>query len=389
MRYAVSVAPRPHPRVVESSLGADLALFHLDTRRLHVLNGSAAAIWRQLQVSETIGDLAVRLGDTFDVSPIEIRGDVERTVEQLRADGLLELDDRATLMRPPAAATAALPYAVDAPLSGSFAALDARIGLVCGDEELARTIEEALHPLVCTAAPKVAIEVAPVDDTAWTITVGDRAPITLGSRLSVALRVIGEVNNLAVASVPDDLVFHAGAVAAGGRGVLLPGGSNHGKSTLTTALVAAGYSYLTDEAAAVDADLTIRPFAKSIALDPGSFPLFPELAPSDRLGGLARAVAAREWHVDPSQVGPVSGPAPVTVVICPQWRAGAATRVSEVPGTDALHLLLGDTFDFSIGGQPVFERLVRLVESVPVVKLTYGETDAAVAAVGDVLAASA
>lgn len=387
MRYAVSVAPRPNGRVVESSLGDDLALFHLDTRRLHVLNGSAAAIWHQLRRADTIGDVAVGLGDAFGVSPIEIRADVERTVEHLRADGLLQLDDQFSSGNLATQRPHTRPESVDAPSQGSFAALNARVGIVCDDPEITAAVADVLAPIRCDVDADVAITIISADG-GWSIQAGDSAPVALGSRLSVALRAIGEVNDLAVASVPDDLVLHAGAVAMGGRAVLLPGGSNHGKSTLTTALVADGFSYLTDEAAAIVADLHVRPFAKSIALDPGSFPLFPELAPAGAVEGLARAVACREWHIDPARVGPVSGPAPVAAVICPHWRAGASTRVSPVEPLEALHVLLGDAFDFSAGGQRVFERLVGLVSTVPVVKLSYGETSSAVAAVRDILATS-
>jgi hypothetical protein len=384
MRYAVSVAPRPHHRVVESPFGDDVALFHLDTRRLHMLNGSAAAIWHQLHETDTIGDLAVRLGDRFGVSPIEIRADVERTVQQLTADGLLEVGD-CSARTDTRARSGSAPAHVDIPDAGSYAALDARIGVICDDAEILDWIGAALGPLRCDAAPGVAIRIRARDDARWSLRVGDGEELTFGSRLSVALRAVGEVNNLAVASVPDQLVFHAGAVSDDGRGVLLPGGSNHGKSTLTAALITDGFRYLTDEAAAITEDLHIRPFAKSIALDPGSFPLFPELAPSGRLVGLSRAVAGREWHVDPVRVGPVSGPAPVAAVICPRWRAGAATRVSPVEPVEALHLLLGDTFEFSRGGPGVFGCLVELVQSVPVVKLSYGETAAAVDAVREIL----
>lgn len=388
MRYAPSIAPRPHTRVVAAPFGIGLALFHLDSRRLHVLNGSAAAIWEQLHDADTIGELAVRLGDRFDVSPIDIRGDVERIVEQLRADGLLETGTE-TVRSPRRVATGRVPARVDVPSVGSYAALDARIGFVCADTEIARSIDDVLGPLRGDGDPETVIRIATTsaDDAGWTIRVADGDEMTLGSRLSVALRAIGEVNNLAVASVPDSLVLHAGAVSDGGRGVLLPGGSNHGKSTLTAALVADGFSYLTDEAAAIGDGLVIRPFPKSIALDPGSFPLFPELAPPDDLEGLARAVACREWHIDPARVGSVAGPTPVAAVICPHWRAGAATRVSSIEPVEALQLLLGDAFDFSEGGQGVFARLVELVESVPVVKLAYGDTASAIAAVRETLAA--
>jgi hypothetical protein len=386
MRFSPAVAPRPHHRVVESKLRDDLALFHLDTRRLHLLNGTAAAIWFELHVSDTIGDVTVGLGDRFEVDPISIRDDVERTIEQLRADGLLRVDDRVTTP-----ASAREPWdepkgRVAAPVTGSYAALDARVGIVCDDEEITATIARVLAPLWCDDAPGVAIEVIGADDSSWKVNIGGRADVALGSRLAVALRVVGEVNGLAVASMPDDLVFHAGAVTHGGHAVLLPAAANHGKSTLTTALVADGLRYLTDEAAAVTAELSVRPFAKAITLDPGSFPLFPSLSPPIADEGLAKAMAWREWHVAPDRVGAVGVRAPVAAVVCPHWRAGASTRVSRLEPSDALHLLLGETFDFSVGGQQLFERLVRLVDTVPVFRLGYSDLGDAVRTVRGILA---
>ena len=59
-------------------------------------------------------------------------------------------------------------------------------------------------------------------------------------------------------------------------------------------------------------------------------------------------------------------------------RAGAATRVHRLDAVEALHELLGQAFDFTTGGQPVFDRLVGLVGTVPVYRLGYGDLDDAV-----------
>jgi hypothetical protein len=93
MRFAPVAVPRPHELVVEAPIRNQLALFHLETRRLHLLNGLAAAIWSQLHEADTIGDVATGIGARFDLDPRPIRRGVEQTIEQLRADGLLRLDD--------------------------------------------------------------------------------------------------------------------------------------------------------------------------------------------------------------------------------------------------------------------------------------------------------
>jgi hypothetical protein len=386
MRVAPVAAPRPHELVVEAPLRDQLALFHLETRRLHLLNGSAAAIWSQLHEADTIGDVTIGIGDRFDVDPLSIRRDVERTIEQLRADGLLRVDNHfvpACAQRP----GFTLPdRPVAAPVRGSYRALNADIGLICDDDEITDAIAGVLAPLRSDRCPNVAIEIDTDSEAGWLVAVGGADPVRLGSRLSVVLRAVGEVNNLAVASVPNDLVLHAGAVSADGRAVVMPAASNHGKSTLTTALVAAGYSYLTDEAAAIEDDLQVRAFPKSIALDPGSFPLFSHLAPAEAADALSRAIACREWHVDPKLVGTTAPSATVAAIVCPHWRAGTTTRVSPVDPTEALHLLLGEAFDFATAGQTVFDRLVRMVRDVPVFRIGYSDLNEAVIAVGEILA---
>ena len=53
--------------------------------------------------------------------------------------------------------------------------------------------------------------------------------------------------------------------------------------------------------------------------------------------------------------------------------------------TEALHSLRSDAFDFTAGGQAVFEILTDLVSTVPVYRLGYGRLDEAVRAVDELL----
>lgn len=71
-----------------------------------------------------------------------------------------------------------------------------------------------------------------------------------------------------VAAHADEAVFvHAGVVGYEGRGVLLPGSSFAGKSTLTAALVAAGATYYSDEYAVFEPGTgLVRAFPRELSL---------------------------------------------------------------------------------------------------------------------------
>ncbi len=88
--------------------------------------------------------------------------------------------------------------------------------------------------------------------------------------------VVWDVNRAAAEASGDYLLFHAGALEAGGTGVLVPGASGSGKSTLVAGLARAGLGYLTDELAALDmASGELLPYPKPITVKPGSFTALP------------------------------------------------------------------------------------------------------------------
>ena len=77
---------------------------------------------------------------------------------------------------------------------------------------------------------------------------------------------------------------HAGVVAVGGRGIVIPGRSFTGKSTLVAELVGLGASYVSDEYAVLDPAGLVHPFAKPLSIRAGRH---------DRLGRLVPAPEAQ------------------------------------------------------------------------------------------------
>jgi hypothetical protein len=71
------------------------------------------------------------------------------------------------------------------------------------------------------------------------------------------------------AKAPDMIFIHAGAVAYGGRTIVMPGKSFAGKTVLVAALVDLGCTYYSDEFAIIDERGLIHPYAKALSLREG------------------------------------------------------------------------------------------------------------------------
>ena len=145
---------------------------------------------------------------------------------------------------------------------------------------------------------------------------------------------------------PRYLLFHAGAVAYGDTGMILPAPSGSGKTTLTAALLTAGFRYVSDEVAAVARDTQLLfPFARSLcikqgasralsALYPGLLAHFPRRRPGDEYA----------WYLPPSEGAWIAAPTPVRYIVFPGYVPGDRTQLTPIVRGDALTELLAQAF---------------------------------------------
>jgi hypothetical protein len=81
------------------------------------------------------------------------------------------------------------------------------------------------------------------------------------SNLQAAASIVESWAQLTVATLADGLVFvHAGVVGWRSRGIVMPGRSLSGKSTLVLALVEAGADYYSDECTIFDSEGRVHPY---------------------------------------------------------------------------------------------------------------------------------
>ncbi len=269
----------------------------------------------------------------------------------------------------------AMPHGSDRPqhLLGPYAALDHVFQVAVPDPDLADEIQRVLADLATDVDTGVCYQISR-DGTGMRLAVDDE-PVDAGpTPAHVLAMLLWDVNRRAVAAAPPStLVLHAGAVVHHGIAIVLPAAMESGKTTLVTGLVRAACDYLSDELAAIPAGGTdVRAYPKAISLDPGSWPLFPELEPSPT----EAAWSPTQWLVTAGRVRTgASGrrTAPLGMVVFPRHRSGAETRLERLPPVDALHRLATCAFEFHDRPDEILPRLAHLAERVPSWTITVGD----------------
>ena len=138
----------------------------------------------------------------------------------------------------------------------------------------------------------------------------------------------------------DFLLIHAGSVSVDGRAVLVPAEMDTGKSTLVTALLHAGATYLSDELGAIDpVTRKIYPYPKRITLDQEALRFFPGL--EERLGDRTGAMATLlQRYVRAEDCGSsIAGPAPLGAVVFPTADRDGPPRLEPIAASEAAWLL--------------------------------------------------
>jgi hypothetical protein len=150
---------------------------------------------------------------------------------------------------------------------------------------------------------------------------------------------------IAVAALTAELVtgspcfcVHAGVVAHAGRAWVVPGTSGHGKTTLTAALVKAGFGYISDEVLAIDrVSHAVYPFRRPLALSHDVWPLL-------GLDAALRPDPGRERLVAPAVLGSGGEADRVTDIVL-TCRDGSTPSVSALPRASAVTALLEHSFN--------------------------------------------
>ncbi len=181
------------------------------------------------------------------------------------------------------------------------------------------------------------------------------------------------------------LYIHAGVVRSPGGCLLLPAPAGSGKTSLTAALVRAGFVYLSDEVALLEEELSrVRPVPVSLCIKDSAWdllaPRYPELrhlAVHYRFDGKV----VRYLNPPPEALDPDPETShPVRWIVFPRHTPGAPTVLRPLRRADALHRLIEQCLAMPKPlDQPKVASLVRWIADIPCFEMPLSSLDEAVA----------
>lgn len=184
-----------------------------------------------------------------------------------------------------------------------------------------------------------------------------------------------QLDFLLAEKVDQALLLHSGAVARGNAGVLLPGPSGSGKSSLSLALVQSGCSYFSDEIGVVDPGTgELHPFPKPVSIK--NISIFPELAqcPERWLGpDDSEASGVSYLHPEDLLPGAVGRQAAIKYIIFPTYHAGRNSRLVPLDASLALKELITNSINLPALGNQGFHRLASLARQARCFALESGD----------------
>lgn len=184
-------------------------------------------------------------------------------------------------------------------------------------------------------------------------------------------------------------MFHAGVVAKGQDAVMIAAHSGGGKSTLTAALMEAGYRLLSDEFAVLRRDrVALMPYPRPVSLKNASVDVVRDMAGADALskplvGTPKGTVAYRRARA--SDIEAMHEESVPKLLIFPIFKENSSVTFSRVEPADAAMRLIAGSPNYQVVGQQAFETTMAMMDGLEAFEVGYGSTEDSVALVEDLL----
>jgi hypothetical protein len=274
-------------------LGSGGVLFDGQSQRLYGANTTATFIWCHLEDGLEPAAIAKRVRDVFGMSAAEATANVGLSLRQWRELGLIgtyrasaslfNADEPPSRVRRQPSSTAAPAIRRAAIASRHYRLLDTTFRLSFSSRRLLSEVDPVLTPILdVKGRPSEELQLVAARDRI-ALCHGGVAIDDCSSWDGIVPMLKAALVLFALDRSDDFAAIHSAALAKGKHCFLIPGESGQGKSTLSAALIAAGFRLLGDDTIVLARDtLDARAIPFSICLKEGSWPLlasqFPALA---------------------------------------------------------------------------------------------------------------
>ncbi len=180
--------------------------------------------------------------------------------------------------------------------------------------------------------------------------------------------------------MPEYLQLHASSIEINGSGVIFPGDSGNGKSTLALGLLSRGSRYLCDEFAMIHSEsLALHPYPRAICLKRPSFAIAERLGiPVNRSQSYLKGIKGFVSFINPLSIraNAIGRTCPIRHVIFPKYTQGATPNLMPITRAEAafeLHRLCFNVFGCD---KPSLDVLTRMIRGAQCHRLVSGDIDA-------------
>jgi len=306
-----------------------LVLYSQRKNRVFILNHSGKLVWNEISAGATPAMAAQALAEAYGIPISAAVADVTATLEQWKAEGLIEFGEDAAQVEPPIA---------PAPAGKKFPTHSEYTYRMLGRCFKVRysdpCVEFQAHPRLVgaiTAKDTAECELGLVDDDGvyrlfidGTEAAANLLPEkTLGSFFGYLVEFLHP-------GLPLLVKVHGAAVGRQGRAALMPAFCGAGKSTLTAALTQRGYTYFSDDIAPITSGpvAMVAPVPIDINLKQGSWaplaPFFPTLVSQPEI---IHGKAHMGKYITPAEPARAIAPWPVGWIVFPFYKPGARARL--------------------------------------------------------------
>ncbi|MFH5927189.1 PqqD family peptide modification chaperone [Roseomonas xinghualingensis] len=373
-------------------------LFSEPRQEIHALNTSAAVIWCLLQDGWDEARIATKLEDSFGVSASDAAGFVRTAFADWNRHGFLDGSALIAPAEPMEATEQAVEQYGAKLLQGtppfaeerSYTLLSSNLRIRFTAAEQAAVVHPVLaHFENADACSDAVVDVVQSGDGIAVYLDGEECGSCCGVE-ELAPLIKGLVWSTAVNRHDFFLGIHAGVVGGQSGAMLLPGSPGSGKSSLTAALVQAGFQYYSDEMALLrDDDFYVLPVPFSLCVKDTGIPVLTSRFPVlEQLPLHQRADGKRVAYLPPPYgcLPPFGEAKPVRALVFPRYAAHVATCSRVMPKADALQRLLEQCLVVRKRLDPRgVQALIRWIEPIECIELVFGTLDEGAAAAASLL----